>query len=261
MWASSDLLQEDHRADRQQRRERTVVRAQRLAEARAALAGAQMAAHRRARAPQALGDLAELEPDLVAGQQPRLGGLGQRHPRAHQQRLDRRDRGLHRLGDLVVGERVDLAQQQRGPLRLRQILDVGDKKPELLAFVDLVRGREPALGQVDVHRVHPDRLRAAQVVERAVARDPVQPRPHVDLAVVGQHRVERGGEDLLQHVLGVLARGQHVPAEGQQARLVARHQCLEGMVVAPPDQRDETLVRLQAQERRTTVEAGSAGVL
>ena len=85
--------------------------------------------------------------------------------------------------------------------------------------------------------------------------------PHVDLALVGQHRVERGGEDLLQHVLGVLARGQHVAAERQQPRLVARHQRLEGVVVPAPDQRDEPLVGLQAQQRRATVEAGGAGVL
>ena len=107
----------------------------------------------------------------------------------------------------------------------------------------------------------PDGLRAAQVVERAVARDPVQPRPHVDLALVGEHRVEGRREDLLQHVLGVLARGQHVPAEGQQPRLVARDERLEGVVVAAPDQRDQALVGLQAQQGRATVEAGDAGVL
>ena len=127
--------------------------------------------------------------------------------------------------------------------------------------MDLLGRRRAALGQVDVHRVDADRLRAAQVVERAVARDPVQPRPHVDRAVVGQHRVEGGGEDLLQHVLGVLPRGQHVAAERQQARLVAGDQRLEGVMVPAPDQRDEPLVRLQAQQRRTSVEAGGAGVL
>ena len=112
-----------------------------------------------ARAPEALGDLAELQAHLLAGEQPRLGGLGERHARPDEQRLHRRHGGLHRLGDLVVGERVDLAQQQRGLLRLRQILHVGDQQPELLALVDLVGGGQAALGQMDVHRVHPDRLR------------------------------------------------------------------------------------------------------
>ena len=76
---------------------------------------------------QALGDLAELVAHLVAGQQARLGRLGERDAGAHEQRLHRRDRRLHRLGDLLVGERVDLAQQQRGALRLGQVLHVGDR--------------------------------------------------------------------------------------------------------------------------------------
>ena len=57
-------------------------------------------------------------------------------------------------------------------------------------------------------------------------------------AVVGHHRVERGGEDLLQHVLGVLARAEHVPAEGEQARLVAPDERLVGGLVAAPGERD-----------------------
>ena len=106
----------------------------------------------------------------------------------------------------------------------------------------------------------PIALRAAQVVERAVARDPVEPRPHVDRPLVGDHRVEGGGEDLLEHVLGVLARAEHVPAEGEQARLVAGDERLEGGLVAAPGQRDEPLVGLQPQQRRGAAEAVRAGV-
>ena len=87
------------------------------------------------------------------------------------------------------------------------------------------------------------------MVERAVARDPVEPRPHVDLALVGEDRVEGGGEDLLQHVLGVLLGAEHVPAEGEQARLVAREERLEGGVLPAAGERDELLVGLQAQQR------------
>jgi len=144
-----------------------------------------VAADRRAQALEALGRLAQLEPDLVAGHLAGLGGLGESHARAHEERLDAGDRRLHRLGDLVVGEGVDLAEQQGGALRLRQVLDVLEQEPELLALVDLVRRRLAALGEVDVHRVHADRRRPAQVVQRAVARDPVEPGPHVDLAIVG----------------------------------------------------------------------------
>jgi hypothetical protein len=127
---------------------------------------------------------------------------------------------------------------------------VAISRPELLALVHLVGRGKAALGEVHVHRVHADRGRAAQVVQRAVARDPVQPRAHVDVALVGQDRVERGREDLLQHVLGVLLGGEHVPAERQQPRLVARDQRLEGMRVATADKRDQALVGLQPQQRR-----------
>ena len=114
------------------------------------------------------------------------------------------------------------------------------------------------VGEVDVHRVHADRGGAAQVVQRAVARDPVEPRAHVDLALVGEDRVEGGGEDLLQDVLGVLARAQHVPAEGEQARLVARAERLEGGVLAAAGERDQALVGLQAQQRRRAAQARHA---
>ena len=105
---------------------------------------------------------------------------------------------------------------------------------------------------MDVHRVDADRLRAAQVVQGAVARDPVQPRPHVDRPLVGEHRVERGGEDLLQHVLGVLARGEHVAAEREQPRLVARDERLERGLVAPPG-------RARPGARPTAGAAGASG--
>jgi hypothetical protein len=220
-----------------------------------------VAAHGGGRAAQALGHLAELLAHLLARQRARLGALGERDAGADEQRLDRRDRRLHRLGDLLVGQRVDLAQQQGGLLRLGQILHVGHEQAEVLALVHLVGGAQAGLGHVDVHRVHADRLDAAQVVQRAVARDAVQPRAHVDRPVVGDDRVEGGREDLLQDVLGVLARAEHVPTEGQQARLVARDEGLERGVVAAAHEHDETLVGLQAQQRAGAAHADRDGVL
>ena len=85
------------------------------------------------------------------------------------------------------------------------------------------------------------------MVERAVARDPVEPGPHVDCALVGEHRVEGRREDLLQDILGVLARTEHVSAEGQQARVVAREEGLEGGVLAATGECDEALVGLQSE--------------
>ena len=211
-----------------------------------------VAARRRADPVQALGCLAELLAHLLAGHRARLGGLGERNAGAHEQRLDRRDRGLHRLGDLLVAQRVDLAQQQCGALRLGQRLDVLEQLADRLAPLHVLDRRLAVVGEVHVHRVDADRLLAAQVVQRAVARDPVQPRAHVDRAVVGQQRVERRGEDLLQHVLGVLLGGEHVAAEREQPRLVAGDERLVGGLVALAGQRDQPLVALQAQQWRRT---------
>ena len=157
-----ELLQDDQRADRVDGGEGAVRPAQLRAEQAAALAVLQVAAHRSGRPGKALGHLAELEPDLLAGEEPRLGRLGERYARAHEKRLDARHGGVHRLGDLVVGERVDLAQQQRGPLRLGQVLNVGDDLAELLAAVDGVGGRHAAVALEHVHRVEPGGDRAGE---------------------------------------------------------------------------------------------------
>ena len=101
-----------------------------------------------------------------------------------------------------------------------------------------------------VHRVLAVGGGLAKVVEAAVAGDPVEPGPHSDLALVGDHRVVGGDEDLLEHVLGVLGRAQHLAAEAQQARLVALDERLEGVLVAAPGQGDEGGVVLELEERR-----------
>ncbi len=211
----------------------------------------------RSRGPgDALGHAAELQPDLVAGEQARLGGLRERHAGAHEKRLHARDRRVHRLGDLVVGECVDLAQEQCGALRLGQLLHVGDDPAELLTAVDGVRRRGAVVALEHVHRVLAGGLGPAQVVQAAVARDPVEPRSRIDRPVVGADRVEGGGEDLLEDVLRVLARAEHVAAEREQPRLVALHERLEGAVMAAPHERDELLVGLEPEQGRAARERG-----
>ena len=100
-------------------------------------------------------------------------------------------------------------------------MDVAHQQAELLAGMDLVRSARAVLGEMDVHRVDADRLRTPQVVEAAVTGDPVEPRADVDRTVVGEDRVESGGEHLLEDVLGILAGAEQVAAEGQKPRLVA----------------------------------------
>jgi len=92
------------------------------------------------------------------------------------------------------------------------------------------------------------------VVEAAVAGDPIQPRPQVDLAVVAQHRPLGVDEDLLQHVLGVLSRAEHLAAEAEQAALVTIDDRFEGADVALADHRDQLCVALQFQQWRSAGE-------
>ena len=108
--------------------------------------------------------------------------------------------------------------------------------------------------RVDVHRVDAIGGGLAQMIERAVAGDPVKPGPRVDRPVVGEDRGVRRREHLLEHVLGVLRRADQVPAERQQPRLVAVEENFEGAVVALADQGDQLLVWLQAQQRRSPCE-------
>ncbi len=241
--AEDELLEHDQRADRHQRGQRLVGLLELDPERRAALARLQVAPDERARlAPQALGDLAELDPHLIAGQQARLGRLGQRHARTDEERLDAGHRRLHRLGDLLVGQGVHLPEHERRLLRLGKLVDVPDEEPELLALVDLVRRGGSVVGEMDVHRIDSDGLGAPKMVQASVARDPVEPRPDVDRPVVGEHRVERRGQHLLQHILGVLARAEQVATEGEQAAAVPADEDLEGSRIAPPGDRDQTLV-------------------
>jgi hypothetical protein len=122
---------------------------------------------------------------------------------------------------------------------------------ELLTLVDRVGGGSPRVPLEDVHGVLPRGLWAAEMVQAAVAGDPVEPGARVDRAVVGADGIEGGGEHLLKHVLGVLLGAEHVAAEGEQAGLVALDQRLESAVVTAPDQRDEPLVALQPEEGRS----------
>ena len=110
------------------------------------------------------------------------------------------------VGEVGVGHAVDLAHQQRRALLLGQAADVGDQAAQVLAPLGVlervVQRRARHLEDVG-GRGH----RAAQVVDAAVVGDAVEPGAHVDRALVGAQRPERAHEDVLQHVLGVLARG------------------------------------------------------
>jgi hypothetical protein len=81
--------------------------------------------------------------------------------------------------------------------------------------VDLLGGRGGLDGGDQVHRFLRIGGRFAQVVEAAVAGDPVEPGAQVDLALVGEHRPVGVDEDLLQNVLSVLGGAEHLTAEAE----------------------------------------------
>ena len=199
-----------------------------------------------------LGRLGQAHVNLVAGKRACSSSLGQADPGSHQQRLHARDGGVHRGGDLLVGQRVDLTHQQRAALCLGQLADVAHDFADLRALVRDVLARDAARSLEHVHRVVAVRFDGApEVVEAAVARDAVEPSPRDDRSVVGEHRAVRRDEGLLQYVLGVLGRADHVATEGEQARLVAAEESFERARVAAAHEPHQLLVALQAQQRRS----------
>ena len=104
----------------------------------------------------------------------------------------------------------------------------------------------------DLEHVGRRRHRAPHVVDAAVVGDAVEPRAQVHVARVGPQRPVRAHEDVLQHVLGVLARrrAQHLTDVGEQPLAVAVVDDAEGLLATGPEEREQLLVRTQAEQRR-----------
>ena len=73
----------------------------------------------------------------------------------------------------------------------------------------------------------------------------------MDVALVGAQRSVRADEDVLEHVLGVLARtrAQHLAHVGEQPLAVAVVDDAERLVAPGAEQREQLLVRAQAEQR------------
>ena len=116
--------------------------------------------------------------------------------------------GVEDLGDLVVGQTLDIAEHHGGPELRRQgpegLLDVVVER--LVGVRRVGRGQlaveplRPVVGQ----RVEPDALLATGVVEEEVGGDPVDPALE-GARLVGVEAAEDPDEDLLREVLGVVA--------------------------------------------------------
>ena len=178
----------------------------------------------------------------------RLGDLGEPAAGAHEQRLDGRDGGAERGRELLVGEALELADDQRGALLLGQRVEVGDQPPQVLAALDH-GDRVGAAGQQLV-RLQRRGGRAAHVVDAAVVGDAVEPRPHGDLAVAGAQGAVGAEEDVLHDVLGLGVPAQHVAHVGEQALVVAVVHHAERVLAAGAEEGEQLLVGPQAQQRR-----------
>ncbi len=194
------------------------------------------------RAPAQLG---ELLAHLLAGQLAGVAAGDQPGARPVHERLHAGRLAAEHGCDVHLGEAADLGQQQRRALLVGQLADVGQQLAQLRALLHLLgEARRGDLGVVLGHLVA-----GAQHGQAAVARDREQPRLEGDLAVAAALEVAVGrGEGVLDGVLGLLARAEHVAAEGQDPRAVALEGDLEGRVAAAPDLGDEPVVASEAQQ-------------
>jgi hypothetical protein len=167
------------------------------------------------------------------------------------------DRGVERGGEVGIGHAVDLAHEQGGALLLGEAADVGDEPAQVVTALGLL---DRVVQRLARHLEDLGRRgrRAAQLIDAAVVRDPVEPRADVELPVVGAQGAVGPHEDVLQHVLGVLPRAsEHLAGVGEEPLLVAVHEHGERVVGARAEQGDELVVGAQPQQRPQR-EAGEA---
>ena len=142
--------------------------------------------------------------------------------------------------DLAVAEIAHLEQDERAALILGQPREVGHQLAQVGAAHDVVgQAVEGGLEIVDGDGgVAPRRQQRAA----AVTGDREQPWPHGVGHAAGAERAVRAQEGLLKGVLAVLAVADHVAAEGEQRRVVAVVERLEGARVAARHERRQALV-------------------
>src|SRR3954447_26476962 len=96
-------------------------------------AGAEVVAQQARWAPGAIEGERELLADRGAVRVAGLGPLGEAGTGAHEQRLDGGHGDSERVGEVVVGEALELADDERRALLVRERMEVGDEAPEVLA--------------------------------------------------------------------------------------------------------------------------------
>jgi hypothetical protein len=198
-------------------------------------------------APQRTGAQAlELGADLRARRVARLAAGDQRAAALEDERLHLVARHAQHGADLVVRAGAELGEHERGALVLGQAGEVGQQVAQVLAALD---GAREVLGRRLVGRGERVLAAPAQQREAAVAGDRVEPRAQVDGLVGADEVAVRRHEGVLDGVLGLLGRAQHVAAEPEDAAQVAVVEHLEGGLGARADGRDEAVVGGRARDR------------
>jgi len=152
-------------------------------------------------------------------------------------------RGREDKRDVRIRERRELAHDERVPLALRQLADVGDRLGELRPALGLARGARSGHGRrLDLGQVLERRLwaAAAKIVDRGVPGDAEEPRPDsVDLLARLERR-ERLGHRGLKHVGGFLGITQQRHAVAKERLMMAAVELAERGFVAGRGTRRET---------------------
>jgi hypothetical protein len=251
------LDERGQRSDRGQRRDPPPLGPDLGPAGSAACAIAEVTACHPARPDALLVGLDQLAADFRASGIAGLDRLRKPDPCPYQERLDGRHRNVERIRNVRVRHAGHLAHQQCRALLLGQATDVGDQPPE--RFPSLGLGGRIAVGDVvaDGEQVR-ERLRAPQLIDAAVVRDPVEPWAERHRPVAGAKTGVRAHEHVLERILDVgSAPGQHLTHVSQQSRAVAIVDDAEGLLVALTEQRDQLLVRAQSQERGADGDPGA----
>jgi hypothetical protein len=191
----------------------------------------------------------QLFPDLRAGRVAGHGGLGEAHARAHKQRLDGRNRHGEDVGELGVAHAAQLAQEQRRALLIGQATDIRDQPSQRLAALGLGNRVGHRRGD-EVNHLGGDRHRTAKLIDAAVVRDPVQPGPKGEIAIVGPQRRVGAHEHVLESVFGILSRSrEHLARIREQPLPITVVDDPERVLVALAEEDDELLVGPKPQQR------------
>jgi hypothetical protein len=197
--------------------------------------------------------LEEVRPHRLAGGGALVDDLHQRDARPVHDDPGGAWRDVQLGGQLLVGEPVELSPYQRVAVAGRQRAEILEQLAQVgTALVCRRRlvarcGREViAIDRVQVDAVGPH---PAELVEAAVAHQPVEPWPQVHRAVVAPQRAVRAPQCLLHDILGGAAIAQDPCGEAQQRCPVTVVDLLERRLVAGAKRGDKALVGDPARHR------------